>query len=148
MNTPSRIELARQVFECAFEGFESFREQNVGADLGYLLGALLDPPEKESFVDWTPDVYGVEPPALLAVLQKNFKDDSPLWDFIWLYGKPRGARKIIAEDEALNQRAELLAACQIVLAAQKAHRWKVNADEADAFGMVALAVERRGRKRT
>jgi hypothetical protein len=80
-----RIALARRVAEVIFENFESYRGDNVGADLAYLLTAIIDLPSKDAAVDWTEDSYGAKPPAILAVLKAEFGPDSPLWGFI----KPR-----------------------------------------------------------
>ncbi len=75
-----RVACARDVFDCAFGASETFRVDNIGADLAYLMGAILDD-DKESFVDWTRDAHGDMPPPLLAILEKGLPRH-PAWRFI------------------------------------------------------------------
>jgi hypothetical protein len=77
----ARRALAVAVYETAFAAFESFREQNVGADLAYLMAAILAP--GSDFVDWTRDAMDTVPP-LLGALRAKFPEDSQLWQFIRL----------------------------------------------------------------
>ena len=84
-----RRKLASEAFDAAYKGFESFREQDVGADLAYLMGAILDVEYakengEESFVDWTAEVYGEQRPSLLKALKERFPKDSRIWEFIRL----------------------------------------------------------------
>jgi len=74
----ARHNLAQLVYETAFQGTESFRENDIGADLAYLLGAILSGGK----VDWSPELFPVKPPALLAILTPAFPADSSLWKHI------------------------------------------------------------------
>jgi hypothetical protein len=88
LSSLERAELANQVYNCAFEASESFREDSVGADVAYLMGAILDDPAKRSTVNWTRDDHSNRSPALLCALRAKFPPTSPLWNFIVL-GKRR-----------------------------------------------------------
>lgn len=81
-----RCKLAREVFDAAFEARESFREEHIGADLAYLLGAIVDYRNfRDAIVDWSPEAYGEEPPALLAILKEKFPSrHHKVWEFILL----------------------------------------------------------------
>lgn len=88
LTASERCVLANEVFDVAFDAFENFGEQNVGRDLAYLIGAITDLKHpNDSFVDWTTEAYGENPPsALLNVLKSRFNKKSPLWRFIRLEG--------------------------------------------------------------
>ena len=73
-----RCELARQAYDAAFDAFESFNDEKVGADLAYLMGAIVS----GNFVDWTAKGYGDSPPVLLGALRRAFSADSPIWQFV------------------------------------------------------------------
>lgn len=78
----TRLHLARQVFDATFETTDSFRELNVGADLAYLIGAILGSDAGSADrVDWRAEEYGGSP-ALLEILRPKFPAGSPLWQFI------------------------------------------------------------------
>ncbi|MCI0604372.1 hypothetical protein L0156_15350 [bacterium] len=83
MTKEEKADLALKVFDTAYNETETFREENMGADLAYLMGAILDTGEV-SYVDWSSEVYGEEPPALLEILKRSFSEDSTLWNFILL----------------------------------------------------------------
>ncbi|MBE7465989.1 MAG: hypothetical protein HS116_21140 [Planctomycetes bacterium] len=81
-----RCKLAREVFEAAYEARDSFREEHLGADLAYLLGAIVDYRNfEDAHVDWTRDAYGEESPELLAILKEKFPNrHHQVWEFIRL----------------------------------------------------------------
>jgi hypothetical protein len=83
--TPSQTEravLAKNVFDCVYERHDFFREDNIGADLAYLMGAILDDPKEDPFVEWSPEAGYVSP--LLPELRQEFAPDHILWQFIRL----------------------------------------------------------------
>ena len=66
--------LSRIVYEQVRNGVETFEEQNIGADLAYLLGAIV----RNTVVEWErPDL-----PELHRVLAGIFPLDHPVWGFI------------------------------------------------------------------
>lgn len=71
---------AHEVFSAVLEGTESFEHQDIGTDLAYLLGAIVDP-SGEGIVDWDPEVRD-EPPALLAVLRERLPKGHVAWKHI------------------------------------------------------------------
>ncbi|MCI0617998.1 hypothetical protein L0244_33915 [bacterium] len=77
-----RAKLAATVFEVIYEAFDTFAEDHVGADLAYLMGAILDSPEKKSYVDWSPEIIVDREVVILAVLRENFPPRSILWSYI------------------------------------------------------------------
>lgn len=83
LSDAARITLARTVFDAVFDSHESFREDNIGADLAYLIGAILslDPTD---YVDWTKDMYEDGPPVLLETLWMCFESSHAVWNFIRL----------------------------------------------------------------
>lgn len=83
----SVLALAHEVWEKVFCETDSFRENNIGADLAYLMGAIIDLrfPD-DSFVDWSPEGYGDDgPPALLGILKERFPADHAVWEFIFFF---------------------------------------------------------------
>jgi hypothetical protein len=82
MTKEEKADLALKVFDTAYNETETFREENIGADLAYLMGAILDTGE-ESYVDWSSEVYGEEPSAL-QILKRSFPEHSTLWNYILL----------------------------------------------------------------
>lgn len=76
--------LALEVYDIVFKAFESFREQNIGADLAYLMGAILDGPG--SYVDWSNDYDDGETPPLLPLLREHFPEKHEVWHYIQLSG--------------------------------------------------------------
>ena len=81
MTKEEKADLALKVFDIVYNETETFREENIGADLAYLMGAILDT-GKESYVDWSTEVYGEEPPALLEILKRSFPRHAPVWNYI------------------------------------------------------------------
>lgn len=69
-----RHALAVEVYEHILGATESFEEQNIGADLAYLLGAIL----KGSEVEWDSE----SPPALNGVLSEGFEFAHPVWEYV------------------------------------------------------------------
>lgn len=77
-----RGKLARDVFAAVFDECETFTEDDVGKDLAYLMGAILDDSEqKDCHVDWTTEVMGSEP-YLLKLLKTIYPESSAVWKFI------------------------------------------------------------------
>jgi hypothetical protein len=75
-----RCRLAGEVYDKVFDYSESFYENNLGADLAHLLGAILDndpPGTDRSWVDWAD---GCEP--TLELFRKIFPPDHDVWRFI------------------------------------------------------------------
>jgi hypothetical protein len=72
-------ELALTIFETVLRETESLREQNVGADLAYLLGAILTNNASCNHLDCERD-GGHE--AILAVLADTFPPSHEVWTFI------------------------------------------------------------------
>lgn len=77
-----RGKLARDVFEIFSKEFESFREDDIGNDLAYLMGAILDNTDKrDSFVDWSKNFVT---PFVLTILREYFPKKHAVWKFIRL----------------------------------------------------------------
>lgn len=76
-----KLALINEVFDAVFDRCETFREDNVGADLAYLLGAISDP--KGSFVDWSKDAYDGHN-QLYTILILHFPPRHDVWKFIKL----------------------------------------------------------------
>ncbi len=70
--------LARDVGSKVFDATEVFRDDNVGADLAYLLIAIHDN-KPDSFVDWSEES---RKSALHVILEKEFAADHPVWRYI------------------------------------------------------------------
>ena len=75
-----RRTLALEMFELAFNSFESFHDGVVGADLAYLMGAILDMSD-DSFVDWT-DAAIDDSHLLPAHMFLACPPDHPVWQFV------------------------------------------------------------------
>jgi hypothetical protein len=79
MTMEQRGKLARDVFKKTYQAWDSFSQCRVGADLAYLLGAILDDSDsQDSFVDW--DLTGK--PELYRILRQAFDSEHPIWKFI------------------------------------------------------------------
>ena len=72
-------ELALSVYETVFRETESFRENNVGVDLAYLLGAILKNSPSENWLDCVSDGGHEE---ILSVLSDAFPPSHSVWTFI------------------------------------------------------------------
>ena len=72
-------ELALSVYETVFRETESFRENNVGVDLAYLLGAILKNSPSENWLDCVSDGGHEE---ILSVLSDDFPPSHSVWTFI------------------------------------------------------------------
>ena len=72
-------ELALSVYETVFRETESFRENNVGADLAYLLGAILKNNPVEA---WLVCESNGHHDAILSALTDAFPPSHPVWTFI------------------------------------------------------------------
>ena len=78
---PAQVTLVQEVFNAVFDNCESFREDNVGADLAYLLGAFVQDHPDEAWVDWSEEVMP-KLPALAHILYARFPPNHPVWLFI------------------------------------------------------------------
>lgn len=67
-----RLRLIRKVYRWVIDNTETFEEQNIGADLAYLLGAI----SKNSQCEWDDDR------PFLEVLGEGFKSRHVVWSFI------------------------------------------------------------------
>lgn len=77
-----RGKLARDVFATVFDECETFTEDDVGKDLAYLMGAILDDTEKvDCHVDWTTEIMGTKPKCLV-ILERVYSEASVVWKFI------------------------------------------------------------------
>jgi hypothetical protein len=71
--TDSRLELLREVYNAVAQGVESFEcNDRVGADLAYLLGAILN----DTCCEWPQDR------AIVKILREHFPDSHPVHGFI------------------------------------------------------------------
>lgn len=77
-NSPAQT--AHEVFSAVLNATESLELQNIGTDLAYLLGAIVEP-SGEGFVDWSKEVRD-EPPALLGILCERLPKDHAVWKHI------------------------------------------------------------------
>lgn len=66
--------VAMMVYEATCAEVESLEEQNLGADLAYVMGAIC----KNGFVEWDRDAL----PELHDILKRRFPIDHPVWSFI------------------------------------------------------------------
>lgn len=82
----------QEVFDAVFEATDTFRERNIGANLAYLMGAMLDRvtgKEPDSFVDWSCDQVGVDGWWLWALLKRDLPAGHPAFTCIVSYdGEP------------------------------------------------------------
>ena len=78
-----RLGLAREVFEACRLGAESFREDNIGASLSYLMGAILDnlQPGFMFFHDRESDDE-----VFLKLLLELFEPHHRVWQFVEILG--------------------------------------------------------------
>ena len=76
MNLLQRAALAASIYELVFKRTESFEEQNIGADLSYLMGAILT----EKHVE-----FGVTRPLML-ILANEYPPEHSVWTYVRLVG--------------------------------------------------------------
>lgn len=76
MNLLQRAALAASIYTTVFERAESFEEQNIGADLAYLMGAILT----EKHVE-----FGVTRPLML-ILVNEYPPEHSVWTYVRLVG--------------------------------------------------------------
>jgi hypothetical protein len=74
-----RLKLAKEIFDAVFNHFDTFRDDNIGADLAYLLGAILC--DDDANVDWTEENYG-NSGEVPKFIEESFPKDHPVWGFI------------------------------------------------------------------
>ncbi len=77
--TDSNSDLARSVYETALRETESFRENNIGAGLAYLLGAILTDCPNAMRVECERDA-GHD--AFIALLTNAFPPNHAIWTFV------------------------------------------------------------------
>lgn len=73
MPSPAAAALAAEIYEIAYRDADSFESNNIGADLAYLLGAILT----QDKVDWSEQW-----PPLLEVLTAACTSSHPVWAYI------------------------------------------------------------------
>jgi len=66
------VDLIRELYKVVYREIESFEKQNIGTDMAYLVGAIVN----DNFCLWPPD----EP--LLRLLTKNFPKEHQLWKYL------------------------------------------------------------------
>ena len=74
-----RLGLALEIFDLVYHNVDDFRSENIGVDLAYLLGAIVDRIEGTAVVDWSAEA---EAPALLLLLERLVPADHRVWQFI------------------------------------------------------------------
>lgn len=67
-----KLGLLAVVYSSVNSEVESFEEQNIGADLAYLFGAILN----DAYVEWESDR------PFVKILKKIFKPEEYVWDFV------------------------------------------------------------------
>lgn len=76
----ARLALVKSVAQSVFDNFESFREGHVGADLAYLIIAIVG--DTWEHVDWTEEGYG-DKCELLKALTTLYPDERhDVWSYI------------------------------------------------------------------
>jgi hypothetical protein len=83
MEPCARAALAHAVFNRCLELRDNFRDEHFGADLCYLLGAILDP-AGDGHVDWS-DWIDVE--ETREFFREHFAAEHPVWQFIIIEGE-------------------------------------------------------------
>lgn len=75
-----RCQLAREVFQIAYNRTGSFEPDNLGLHLAYLLGAILDDDPGRSSTDWSEgtEAHGI----VLALFRQWFPPEHDVWSFI------------------------------------------------------------------
>lgn len=70
---PERAALAREIYAKVENGTESFEVDHLGADLAYLLGAIL---RGDSGCEWDDDR------PFVRLLHDFFDDEHPVWQYV------------------------------------------------------------------
>lgn len=84
LETCNRLLLAHRIFDLVYEHTEVFYDHNVGSDLAYLMGAIVDVKNPlDSFVDWS-DNNMETPPLLFEILKQNLPADHIVWEFVMI----------------------------------------------------------------
>ena len=78
-----RLPLLREVYEAVYNEVESFEEENIGADLAYLLGAMLE----GSCCDWDADR------PFVKLLRGHFPQRHSIWGYVHLE-RPEGKEEV------------------------------------------------------
>lgn len=77
MPAADKARLAQEIFCAVFDHHDTFREENIGADLAYLLGAIM----LGDHVDWTEENYG-HSGIVPKFITENFPPDHDVWTFV------------------------------------------------------------------
>lgn len=77
LTSEQKIKIIKQVFNACVNFSDSFDNDNIGADLAYLFGAIA----KGTCVDFTENGAG-ERPALYQILINEFPETHVIWKFI------------------------------------------------------------------
>jgi hypothetical protein len=72
MKDRQRLQLLRELYETAHNETESFEQEDVGADLAYLMGAVLE----DSHCSWEADR------PLVRLLREHLPSSHAAWEFI------------------------------------------------------------------
>lgn len=76
LSDSDKLQLAREVFDSVYNDSESFREYNLGSDLSYILGAIID--REYSTVDWSTPCCEVT----LNMFKRLFPEHHQVWNYI------------------------------------------------------------------
>lgn len=79
LTNEERLALIKDVCQMAFDNSESFRESHFGADLAYLVTAIVD--DEHVSVDWTEEGYG-DKCELLGMIGSFYDQRHNIWKFI------------------------------------------------------------------
>lgn len=93
-----RLQLLRDLYEVVFNETESLEAEDIGADLAYLMGAVL----KDSCCDWD-----AERP-LVQLLREQFPGRHPVWRFIHI--EPSQSEQACSQELSNRELATVLAA--------------------------------------
>ncbi len=84
LTSDERCKLAFEVYHAVYEDTESFEVGTIGADLSYLLAAIINPTDPFDYVDWeySNPAEGKLYTSLYPILRNNFPPDHSVWWFI------------------------------------------------------------------
>jgi hypothetical protein len=77
MPAADKAKLAEEIFSAVFDHHDTFRDDEIGADLAYLLGAIVC----GDHVDWTEESYG-HSGVLPCFISESFAPNHVVWNFI------------------------------------------------------------------
>lgn len=80
----SNLSLAREVFNAMFQEHETFHDDDLGAYLAYLMGAIIAEPDEQSSIDLFMDSEQGDV-EFLAALKRLFPVGHAVWKFVNVY---------------------------------------------------------------